>query len=309
MNEPANESALIEWIRSRVLADPRVPLGPGDDAAVVRFPETGDCVVTTDMLLDGSCFNLAEAGPYRVGRKAMAVNLSDIAAMAARPVAAVVSLGLPRNSGIALGKELFRGMQDMAGEFQTAIAGGDVNTWDGPLVISITLLGEATPGGVVNRGGAKPDDWIFVTGTLGGSIAGHHLDFTPRVREALALNAAVKLHALTDISDGFSLDLSHILAESGCGAVIEADRLPISDAAKAMKDGRTALQHALEDGEDFELIFSVSSRDGQRFADKSIDLGFPVYHVGHCVMSGLWLADETGQNRLTPRGYEHRFST
>src|SRR5947208_12974848 len=137
------EFAYIDWLRRRTPSDPRVPIGPGDDAAALRLTPGLPCLVTTDMLLEGSCFKLAEAGPRRVGRKAMAVNLSDIAAMAGRPVAALVSAGLPRQGGRALAEELYLGLREMADAFHTAIVGGDTNSWDGPLVISVTLPGQA----------------------------------------------------------------------------------------------------------------------------------------------------------------------
>src|SRR5437588_3744236 len=143
------EFAYIDWLRRRTPADARVLIGPGDDAAALALTPGAPCLVTTDMLLDGSCFVLAEAGPWRVGRKAMAVNLSDIAAMAGRPVAAVVSVGLPRRDGRSLAEELYRGLRERGDEFGTPIVGGDTNTWDGPLVISVTVLGEPGPAGVV----------------------------------------------------------------------------------------------------------------------------------------------------------------
>src|SRR5206468_10091353 len=155
MTAPTSEFAFIDWLRHCTPADPRVPLGPGDDTAAVRFTPGADVLVTTDMLLEGSCFVLAEAGPRRVGRKAMAVNLSDIAAMAGRPVAAVVSVGLPRQGGRALAEELYLGLRETADAFDTAVVGGDTNSWDGPLVIAVTLLGEAVPPGPVRRGGAR----------------------------------------------------------------------------------------------------------------------------------------------------------
>src|SRR5215471_15656025 len=136
------EFAFINWLRGRTPTHPNVLVGPGDDAAVVAGQ--GNILVTTDMLLEGSCFRLAEAGPRRVGRKAMAVNLSDIAAMAGRPVAAVVSVGLPRLGGRALAEGLYLGLRDVADAFDTAIIGGDTNSWNGLLVVSVTLLGEAT---------------------------------------------------------------------------------------------------------------------------------------------------------------------
>src|SRR5437764_15359046 len=201
------EFAFIDWLRRRTPADARVLIGPGDDTAAVRFTPGAPCLVTTDMLLDGSCFRLAEACPRRVGRKAMAVNLSDMAAMAGRPVAAVVSVGLPRQGGRALAEELYLGLRDVADAFETAIVGGDTNSWDGPLVISATVLGEATGRGPVTRAGARPGDWLLVTGLLGGSILGKHLDFTPRIREAQRLHAEADLHALIDVSDGLAADV------------------------------------------------------------------------------------------------------
>src|SRR3954452_16424276 len=122
-----SELAYIEWLRRLTPADPRVLLGPGDDTAAVRLTPGAPCLVTTDMLLEGSCFRLAEAGPRRVGRKAIAVNLRDISAMAGQPVAAVVSVGLPREGGRGLAEELYRGLREMADAFDTAIVGGATN--------------------------------------------------------------------------------------------------------------------------------------------------------------------------------------
>src|SRR5439155_21407130 len=195
MNSSTGEFAYIDWLRRQTPADARLLVGPGDDCAVLRLNPDVPVLVTTDMLMEGTCFRLTEAGPRLVGRKAMAVNLSDIAAMAGRPVAAVVSVALPRQNGRALAEELYWGLRDLADAFGTAIAGGDTNSWDGPLVIALTLLGEATARGPVRRSGAKPGDWLLVTGPLGGSILGKHLTFTPRVREALQLHALADLHA------------------------------------------------------------------------------------------------------------------
>src|SRR5205823_2681084 len=239
--------------------------------------EAGAHLITTDMLLEGSCFRLAEAGPRRVGRKAMAVNLSDIAAMAGEPLFAVVSVGLPRQGGRALAEELYLGLREMADAFDTAIVGGDTNSWDGPLAISVTLHGRATGRGPVLRRGAKPGDLAFVTGPLGGSILGHHLDFTPRVREALALHRAAELRAMIDISDGLAADAWHVCRESGCGLVLRGEAIPITEDACRLNDGRTPLEHALTDGEDFELFFAVSPEEGRRLIGSS---PLPVYQVG-----------------------------
>src|SRR5262245_43153130 len=205
-----SEIAYIDWLRRQTPPAQRVMIGPGDDCAAIDWSHGRPCVITTDMLMEGVDFILAEATPRRVGRKAMATNLSDIAAMAGKPVAAVVSVALPKHGGQQLAEEIYRGLREVADQFDTAIAGGDTNSWNGPLVISVTVLGEPTGRGPVTRSGAKPGDWLFVTGPLGGSIRGKHLDFTPRVREAQQLHSLAELHAMIDISDGLAVDVHHI---------------------------------------------------------------------------------------------------
>jgi thiamine-monophosphate kinase len=301
----SSEFAFIDWVRRHTPADPRVLLGPGDDTAVLRWPPDRPCLITTDMLLDGSCFVLAEAGARRVGRKAMAVNLSDIAAMAGKPVAVVVSVGLPRQGGRVLAEDLYAGLREVAAEFDTAVVGGDTNSWDGPLVISVTVLGEPTGRGPVTRAGASVGDWLLVTGPLGGSILGKHLDFTPRVREGMALHASADLHAMIDVSDGLAADVNHICEESRCGAVLWADRIPISDAARSLAD-RPALEHALGDGEDFELVFATTPGEARRLVAEQPVPGVTLSAIGKCVEHGLWI-EEGGQRRpLAPLGYVHR---
>ena len=302
----AKEFAFIDWLRRRTPTAPGVLVGPGDDAAVLRPPSRAQ-LITTDMLLDGSCFLLAEAGPYRVGRKAMAVNLSDIAAMAGVPVAAVVSVGLPRDGGADLAQELDRGLRAEADAFGVALVGGDTNSWTGPLAISVTLLGEATERGPVLRSGARVGDWIMVTGPLGGSILGHHLDFTPRVREALRLHECADLHAMIDISDGLAKDLHHLCEESQCGAVLNAAAIPISAAAVelASRDGRPALDHALSDGEDFELVFAVTPEEGERLLREQPVTGMTLYQIGEFIAEGYWLERGGVREALEPKGYEH----
>jgi thiamine-monophosphate kinase len=257
------------------------------------------------MLLEGSCFLLAEAGPRRVGRKAMAVNLSDMAAMAGRPVAAVVSVGLARQGGRALAEELYRGLREVADSFDTALVGGDTNSWDGPLVISVTVLGEATLRGPVRRSGARPGDWLLATGPFGGSVRGKHLDFTPRVREALRLHEAADLHAMIDVSDGLAADVNHLCEESRCGAVLRAEAIPIAAAAQTMNDGRSALEHALGDGEDFELVFAVSPDEGRALLEAQPVPGVTLACIGECVAQGLWLEEGGTRRPLVPQGYVH----
>jgi thiamine-monophosphate kinase len=305
-----SEFEYIHWLRQQTPADRRVLIGPGDDAAALHWPAAKPCLVTTDMLLEGSCFVLKEAGPRLVGRKAMAVNLSDIAAMAGKPIAAVVSVGLPRQGGQSLAEELYRGLREIADQFDTAIVGGDTNSWDGPLVINVTLIGEPTGRGPVRRSGVQPGDWLFVTGPLGGSILGKHLTFTPRVVEAQRLHAQYELRSMIDISDGLAADLNHLCAESGCGAVVFEAAIPISDAARQMNDSRTPLERALGDGEDFELLFAVSPDTGRKLleAQPLTELGVTLYHIGQCAPEGLWRESAAGERRrLAPLGYVHRF--
>ena len=279
MATPQHEFDFIASIRKKLARHPRLAVGIGDDAALVRFPQSAGCLVTTDMLMEGVDFTIPPATPRQIGWKSLAVNLSDIAAMAGKPVACVVSVALPRRDGFVLGQGLMEGIGECADRFGVALAGGDTNTWDGPLVISITVLGEPTPTGPVLRSGARPGDWIMATGCFGGSIAGKHLDFTPRVEEALALGQAAALHAMIDVSDGLAADLWHILEESGVGAVLGADAIPLSPQAVACRDEMSPLEHALADGEDFELLFTVSPADGEALLKARL-FTTPLSHIG-----------------------------
>lgn len=297
----------IRWLRSQITTADLVRVGIGDDCAVLN-PSGKATLITTDMLLDGSHFRLADVGPRRVGRKALAVNLSDIAAMGGRPTAAVVSLGLPRDNANEIAAEAFRGIKLLADEFGVAIAGGDTNTWNGPFVLSITLLGEPGPVGPILRSGARPGDWLLVSGSLGGSILGKHLDFTPRVHEALELQDHSQPHAMIDISDGLAADVGHIAEESGHGFVLFAERIPISQAAQSMSDGVSPLQHALGDGEDFELAFTVAPEDGQRLMAGQPLASVRLAHIGLCVPEpGLYLETAGRREPLPPLGYTHSF--
>ena len=301
-----NELALIDWIRRRASSAPGLQVGIGDDAAVWQVGGQ-QLLLATDVLMEDVDFRVSETSATLIGRKAMAVNLSDIAAMAGRPLAALVGVALPKSRGFEFARELLEGLQSLADEFGVAIIGGDTNTWVGPLVVSVTLIGEATEHGPVCRSGAKPGDWLFVTGPLGGSILGKHLTFTPRVREALELHHAVDLHAMIDLSDGLSTDLQHLLDESGVGATLFADLIPVSDAARQLTDGRTPLEHALGDGEDFELLFAVSADDGRKLVAGECSIS--ARHIGVIeTAAGGWLRESDGSIRpLARTGWEHSF--
>jgi thiamine-monophosphate kinase len=273
MSTPFHEFDWLRSLRAKTPASPRVPLGIGDDAALVEIglqPDCGrGCLITTDMLMEGVDFlfadtpwtgpSLRRATPREAGRKALAVNISDIAAMGGTPVAAVCAVALPRRFNADWIDQLLEGVHDVAREQGVALAGGDTNRWDGPLVLSITLLGDPAPCGPITRGGARPGDWLLATGAFGGSLLGRHLAVQPRVREACELLAFGPVHALIDVSDGLSQDAGHLCDAAGLGLVLDADAIPIhADAhALARSSGRTPLEHALSDGEDFELLAAV----------------------------------------------------
>jgi thiamine-monophosphate kinase len=310
--DPTTEFALIDWIRQRerFRAGPRTKLGIGDDCAILGINPGSELLVTTDMLMDGRHFRLEHDGPEAVGYKALGVNLSDIAAMAGVPRAALVAVALPQAGAVKLAQGLHAGMRALAERFGVDLVGGDTNAWDGPLVISVSMLGEATARGAVRRAGARPGDAILVTGPLGGSLfAGRHLRPEPRIAEALALNEAALLHALIDISDGLSCDLAHVLAESGgLGAVLDAAFIPIHPDAHEMsrRDRIPALRHALDDGEDFELCLVVSPGDAARLITAP-----PAPAVLHRIglvteAPGLWLRAPDGRlEPIDPKGFDH----
>jgi thiamine-monophosphate kinase len=312
------ELEFIDWLRAHVPTDPRSRLGLSDDAAVVSLSGRSEVVVTTDMLTDGVDFRLEVDDPRRIGRQALGVNLSDLAAMAASPLAAVISLALPRgNTGgrqpLPLAIGLYEGLLPLAKDFDVAIAGGDTNTYDGPLVINVTALGQLTDRGPLTRTGGQPGDWLLVTGSLGGSILGHLFDFTPRVREALLLHERYELHGGIDISDGLAIDCSRLAAASSCGAVIFTDRVPISADAfrlteqeKASNWEAAALEHALSDGQDFELLFAAAPKTAQEIL-RAQPVDCRVSHVGELVAEpGLWQQSKTGDRTpLKPIGWVH----
>src|SRR5262249_20112000 len=197
------------------------------------------------------------------------------------------------------------GLREMADAFDTALVGGDTNSWNGPLVISVTILGEATARGPVTRRGARIGDWLMVTGPLGGGLLSTQRDFTPPVHEALRLHDLADLHAMIDISDGLAADVHHLCEESHCGAVLRAEAIPISDAARSINDGRSPLDHALGDGEDFELVFAVAPADGERLLRTQPVPGLTLHHIGECIDAGLWLEEGGSRRGLAALGYVH----
>ena len=309
------ELDFVAALLARIPADPRLEVPPGDDAAVLRPPAERRSVVTTDMLMEGVDFVLGpDCTPRMVGHKALAVNLSDLAAMAARPEAAVAAVALPRAHGDAIGRGLLDGILALALEHGVTLAGGDTNAWDGPLVISITAIGSVAPGRAWRRDGARPGDLLVVSGACGGSLLGRHLAVTPRVREALAIANRVDVHAAIDLSDGLSLDLARMMQASGSGAILDLPSIPIHPDAVRMAalpgDDRSPLEHALSDGEDFELLLAMPPDDARRLAAEGPEItGTPFTVIGE-VVAGGGLSARTADGRttsLTPRGYEHAF--
>ena len=308
------ELDFVADLLARIPADPRLEVPPGDDAAVLRPPANRRTVVTVDMLMEGVDFILGpDCTPRQVGHKAVAVNLSDLAAMAARPEALVAAVALPRSSGAALGQGLLDGMLACAAEHGATLAGGDTNSWDGPLAISITALGSVPPGKAWRRDGARPGDLLVVSGACGGSLLGRHLAVAPRCREALLIADRFEVHAAIDLSDGLSLDLARMMQASGAAAVLDLAAVPIHADAVRMAarpgDGRSPLDHALADGEDFELLLALPAAEATRLAAEAHDiLGIPFTVIGEVTEgTGLWARTAAGTTPLAPRGYEHAF--
>jgi thiamine-monophosphate kinase len=306
----SGEFEFINWIRGRTKAARGVIVGPGDDCAVVGLAEKKIALVTTDMMVEGVDFNLKTATPGHIGYKAMAISLSDIAAMGCEPRFAVAAVNLPRKRSMAFAKALYAGLRAAADPFGVAIVGGDVSSSRGELVVCTTVFGLEGTHKPVLRKGARPGDLILVTGELGGSILGKHLDFTPRVREGLALNEKYKPTSMIDISDGLLADLGHICDESRAGLEIYEWQIPVSaDARKLSKrSGKTPLKHALSDGEDFELLFTLPRARALELVARQ-DIGTKVTVIGEVTRrKHVWMRNSSDRlRRIKITGYRHRF--
>lgn len=311
------ERDFVDWLTAGLSHDARLEVPVGDDAAVLRPPAMRRTVVTTDMLTEGVDFLLGSgvgrATPRQVGRKAVAVNASDLAAMAARPEAIVVSVALPRSEGATIGRGLFDGVRERADELGFCLAGGDTNAWDGPLVVSVTAIGSIAPGRAWRRDGCRCGDVLVVTGRLGGSILERHLDPQPRLAEAEAIAMIADVHAAIDVSDGLSLDVERLVVASGMGALIDPASIPIHDdaerAARVIPDGRSPLDRALGDGEDFELVMAMPAADARRLL-KRPPVAVPLTVIGEVIADrGLWVTSSVDGSLqpLQPRGYLHAF--
>ncbi len=325
----SGEDKIVDLLRRRFAAtDPKVREGIGDDAAVLRIPGAAeDWVVTTDMLVEGVDFLPGWQSPFQLGWKSLAVNLSDLAAMGARPRFYTVSLALPCEVQVRWISSFYRGLAAAGGVSGAVLIGGDLSRSPQGIQVSITAIGETAERRCLRRSGGHPGDWIYVTGVLGRSAAGLALlqsgirKGTSRAEKA-ALEAFRRPHprcevgqwlavtgwarAMMDLSDGLSTDLARLCRASGCGALLSANRIPVFPASAAWKCQPLSL--ALHGGEDFELLFGVSPRHAGRL-EKNWPRRFPpVSRIGELTStSGLVeIMEENGRLvSLQSGGFDH----
>jgi thiamine-monophosphate kinase len=318
------EFGLIGRIAARASCHAGVKIGIGDDAAAIEPTAGLVTLITTDMLVEGVHFDLAFSDPLTLGRKALAVNLSDIAAMGGMPRHFLLSLAVPRHISVEFLDRFVGGMLEMGERFGVSLIGGDTSSSQQGVIISVTVIGEQSPDLVVTRRGARPGDLICVTGTLGDSALGlsllqrglrddaaisRHLDPTPRVREGIKLAEARLPSAMIDISDGLLADLEHILDLSGVGARLYLDRLPLSadylERYSATSEDIYSLP--LSGGEDYELLFTAPPGKIATLQAVLMESGSGCAVIGEITAAaGLCLLTASG-TEYTPaeRGYNH----
>lgn len=295
------EIGLIKRIAARTRRDRSVVSGIGDDTAVIKW--TGDryLLAACDMLVEGTHFAPGKASPFRIGWKAMARNLSDIAAMGGLPRHALISVGIDPRLPVSFADGLYSGLSAAAGMFKVNIVGGDTARSD-RLVIDVSVIGEVEKNRLVLRSGARKGDIIMVTGSIGGSIRGKHLDFIPRVKEARMITGGYKVNSMIDISDGLTLDLCRILDAGSVGARIYEKLIPVSEDA-------ASFEKAITDGEDFELLFTLGLTEASRLlSGAGPKLGVPVTPIGEITDKGLGCKVIYGDGKARPvgkKGYLH----
>jgi len=307
-----NEFELIARLTRALPANESVVTGAGDDCAVLDLGVPEKLVLfKTDAVVEGFHFT-RETPPGKIGRKALARCLSDFAAMAGTPTAALVTMALPEKSNDEFVVKIYDGMNALARKHAVAIVGGETTTNPERILISIALLGTVPRGRQVVRSGAKAGDAIFVTGELGGSLAERHLDFEPRLAEARWLAEHFSIHAMLDLSDGLAGDLRHILQASGVGAEILKSAVPISRAAKLLaragSAAKPAFVAALTDGEDFELLFTVAGGDAVKLLDawRKKFPGLKLSCIGKIIAGeGILIREKSGSHKLNAHGYVH----
>ncbi len=307
-----NEFELIRRLTHSLPGNKSVVVGPGDDCALLDLGLPERLVLfKTDAIVEGIHYH-STAAPEQVGHKALARCLSDVAAMAGTPTAALVTLALPPGFEPASVERIYAGMNALARRYAVAIVGGETTTNPERTLISIALIGMVARGKAILRSGAQAGDALFVSGELGGSLQGRHLEFEPRLEEARWLAEHFQVHAMIDLSDGLAGDLRHILKASKVGAELLSSSIPVSRAArvlaKAESSAKPPLLAALTDGEDFELLFAVSARDAVPVLDawRKRFASVPLTCIGRITeREGITLRDKTGVRPLSAHGYEH----
>jgi thiamine-monophosphate kinase len=330
------EHALIERIRTRVPRPPAsVIVGIGDDAAVVEPERNALEVLTTDGLVEGVHFDQAFADPADIGHKALAVNLSDLAAMGASPRLAMLSLLLPPSWPVASVDALVDSLLALAARFRVALVGGNISRSPGPLVVDVTATGAVHRRRVLTRGGARPGDELFVTGSVGGAAAGldmlrrasagratavqslepdaadcarRYLRPEPRVRFGILLGRNRAARACVDLSDGLADGVRQIACASRLGAIIDADAVPVAPAARRWFEGRglSPIDAALRGGEDYELLFAVASKGRSRLgAIQRLMKDVAVTRIGRLTADPALVLNRSGQVDSLPDGFTH----
>ncbi len=308
---------MIARIRGQTRKGRNVIAGIGHDCAILRIPPGHDTLVTTDFTLEGIHFRREWHDPEVVGHRCLTRGLSDIAAMGGQPVAAFLSLALPRNLPQPWVDRFLRGLLKLADSFHVVLAGGDTAESPTGVLADIVVVGSAPRGEAIRRSGARPGDRIYVTGQLGGSTAALNLLFagrklrpadfprhfhpTPRVEVGRILRKQGLATAMIDLSDGLSTDLAHISEESGVGAEIRSDAIPLASIGKPARE--VDLHLALHGGEDYELLFTA--RPGRRVPAEIA--GVAITQIGKVVRGRhIVLVDGNGRPvALKPAGWEH----
>lgn len=227
-----SENRIVEQAANLAGPSCKVPVGIGDDAAVLDC-QRGNMIATVDMLTDGVDFLVEQVDPEWIGRKSLAVNLSDLAAMGAIPHSVLVAVALPHHGGMSLARGILQGMEPLLRQYHVDLAGGDTNAWNGPLVVSVTAFGLTSSQGVLLRSKARPGDRIVVTGKFGGSLPRRQFMFQPRIEEARFLLENGFAHAAMDVSDGLLLDLTRMATASSLGFLLFDNAIPVHEDADA----------------------------------------------------------------------------
>ena len=307
-----NELELIQRLTKNLPGNASVVAGAGDDCAVLDLGFTDEQLLfKTDAVVEGIHFT-KNTEPEKVGHKALARCLSDVAAMGGKPTAALVTLALPPGYDPAYVERIYDGIRALAERWGVAIAGGETTTNPGQILISMALVGLVPKNRVLLRSGSKAGDALFVTGELGGSLASRHLEFEPRLAEGQWLAEHFPIHAMIDISDGLAGDLRHLMQASHLGAEILARAIPVSRAAKlqarAESSAKPPLLAALTDGEDFELLFTLPANQAVGLMDawKKKFPNLKLSCIGKMTSeAGLKIRDKEGVRQLNLKGYTH----